>query len=176
MAPAWQAGPVAARPTLVEARDPHGRPIYWIGPAGQGQDAGPGTDFAALAAGKVAVTPLKASLPQVSGIRLTRNFGHQAALLAGLTAARGDAVIMMDGDGQHPPSCLPRFIEEWAREQLAADASLAWVVCGHSHLPAIVEVAPGRRYVNAGDWLTHRSFIVVRSEGAPELRVWEAEA
>lgn len=47
---------------LVEARDPHGRPIYWIGPAGQGQDAGPGTDFEALAAGKVAVTPLKVDL------------------------------------------------------------------------------------------------------------------
>ncbi len=47
---------------LVEARDPHGRPIYWIGPAGEGQDAGPGTDFEALAAGKVAVTPLKVDL------------------------------------------------------------------------------------------------------------------
>jgi 5'-nucleotidase len=47
---------------LVKGRDPHGRPIYWIGPAGQGQDAGPGTDFEALAAGKVAVTPLKVDL------------------------------------------------------------------------------------------------------------------
>ena len=61
------------------------------------------------------IARLKDSHPQISGIRLTRNFGHQAALLAGLTAARGDAVIMMDGDGQHPPACLPRFVAEWER-------------------------------------------------------------
>lgn len=61
------------------------------------------------------IARLKDSHPQISGIRLTRNFGHQAALLAGLIAARGDAVIMMDGDGQHPPACLPRFIAEWER-------------------------------------------------------------
>jgi UDP-2,3-diacylglucosamine hydrolase len=68
------------------------------------------------------------------------------------------------------------FIEDWARAALAADPSLAWVVCGHSHLPAVVEVAPGRHYLNAGDWLTHRSFIAVRPDGGPELRVWETEA
>jgi dolichol-phosphate mannosyltransferase len=37
-------------------------------------------------------------------IELSRNFGHQAALTAGLAAAKGDVVITMDGDGQHPPS------------------------------------------------------------------------
>lgn len=47
---------------LVRTRDPHGRTIYWIGPAGAGQDAGPGTDFEALEAGAVAVTPLKVDL------------------------------------------------------------------------------------------------------------------
>lgn len=47
---------------LVRARDPHGRTIYWIGPAGAGQDAGPGTDFEALEKGAVAVTPLKVDL------------------------------------------------------------------------------------------------------------------
>lgn len=47
------------------------------------------------------------------GIRFTRNFGHQAAILAGLLAARGEAVIMMDADGQHPPELLPRFVEQW---------------------------------------------------------------
>ena len=44
-----------------------------------------------------------------------RNFGHQYALLAGLTLARGDAVISMDADLQHPPSVLPRLLEEWRR-------------------------------------------------------------
>jgi 5'-nucleotidase len=47
---------------LVKQKDPHGRTIYWIGPAGPGQDAGPGTDFEALESGAVAVTPLKVDL------------------------------------------------------------------------------------------------------------------
>jgi 5'-nucleotidase len=47
---------------LVPTRDPHGRRIYWIGPAGEGQDAGPGTDFEAVERGAVAVTPIKVDL------------------------------------------------------------------------------------------------------------------
>jgi glycosyltransferase involved in cell wall biosynthesis len=49
----------------------------------------------------------------VRGIRFTRNFGHQAAILAGLLAARGEAVIMMDADGQHPPDLLAIFVQQW---------------------------------------------------------------
>lgn len=51
--------------------------------------------------------------PQVVGLKLSRNFGHQAALLAGLNAARGNAVISMDGDLQHPPEMLPTLIQAW---------------------------------------------------------------
>lgn len=47
---------------VVKALDPKNRPIYWIGPAGAGQDAGPGTDFHAVASGYVSVTPLKVDL------------------------------------------------------------------------------------------------------------------
>jgi len=46
----------------IKAYDPKQRPIYWIGPAGPGQDAGPGTDFHAVANGKVSITPLKIDL------------------------------------------------------------------------------------------------------------------
>lgn len=46
----------------VKALDPHNRPIYWIGPAGPGQDAGPGTDFHAVAEGFVSVSPIKVDL------------------------------------------------------------------------------------------------------------------
>jgi glycosyltransferase involved in cell wall biosynthesis len=49
----------------------------------------------------------------VRGLRFTRNFGHQAAILAGLHAARGEAVIMMDADGQHPADLLATFIQQW---------------------------------------------------------------
>lgn len=46
-------------------------------------------------------------------ISLSRNFGHQEALIAGLEHAGGDAVIMMDGDMQDPPSLIPKMIEKW---------------------------------------------------------------
>lgn len=57
---------------VVKSEDPHGRTIFWVGPAGPGQDSGPGTDFHALEQGAVAVTPLKVdltrheALPQLS--------------------------------------------------------------------------------------------------------------
>src|SRR5262249_52828169 len=41
--------------------------------------------------------------PTIRAIRLSRNFGKESALCAGLELARGEAVIVMDGDGQHPP-------------------------------------------------------------------------
>jgi polyisoprenyl-phosphate glycosyltransferase len=46
-------------------------------------------------------------------VRFGRNFGHQAALLAGLERARGAAVITLDCDLQHPPELLPKMIEAW---------------------------------------------------------------
>ena len=50
-----------SEPVIAE-RDPRGRPIYWVGPAGGQQDAGPGTDFHAIAEGYVSVTPLQIDL------------------------------------------------------------------------------------------------------------------
>jgi 5'-nucleotidase len=47
---------------LIESEDPQGSKIYWIGPAGPGQDAGPGTDFAVIENGAVSITPLKVDL------------------------------------------------------------------------------------------------------------------
>ena len=43
-------------------------------------------------------------------LTLSRNFGHQAALTAGVDASQGDFVITMDGDGQHPPEMIPEMI------------------------------------------------------------------
>jgi 5'-nucleotidase len=57
---------------VLQAHDPRGRPVYWVGPAGREQDAGPGTDFEAVAEGFVSVTPLQidltrhAALPQLT--------------------------------------------------------------------------------------------------------------
>ena len=47
---------------VVKAEDPRGRPIYWVGPAGAEQDAGPGTDFHAVRNGFVSITPLQVDL------------------------------------------------------------------------------------------------------------------
>jgi len=51
--------------------------------------------------------------PSLRAVRLSRNFGKELALCAGLERARGDAVIVMDGDGQHPPFLLPVMVETW---------------------------------------------------------------
>ncbi len=59
---------------VVKAKDPHNRTIYWIGPAGTGQDAGPGTDFAAVEAGVVSVTPLKVDLTRHEALETVRNW------------------------------------------------------------------------------------------------------
>ncbi|MDM8006172.1 MAG: glycosyltransferase family 2 protein [Phycisphaerae bacterium] len=51
--------------------------------------------------------------PAVKGVFLSRNFGHQAALCAGLEAATGRSVITMDGDLQDPPEVIPDLIDKW---------------------------------------------------------------
>jgi 5'-nucleotidase len=53
---------------VLKDTDPYGRPIYWIGPAGVGQDAGEGTDFHAIEQGAVAVTPLKVDLTRYEAV------------------------------------------------------------------------------------------------------------
>ncbi len=53
---------------MVRAKDPRGRNVYWVGPAGSGQDAGPGTDFHAVASGYASVTPLHIDLTRHSAL------------------------------------------------------------------------------------------------------------
>ena len=50
---------------------------------------------------------------RVRYLSLSRNFGHQAALTAGLEHAQGDVVITMDTDLQHPPALVPRLLQKW---------------------------------------------------------------
>ena len=56
---------------------------------------------------------LCASHPEVVSIKLSRNFGKEPALTAGIDAAEGDVVILMDADGQHPASLLPEMLQKW---------------------------------------------------------------
>jgi polyisoprenyl-phosphate glycosyltransferase len=56
---------------------------------------------------------LSESDPRVRVVVLSRSYGHQAALTAGLEHARGDAVVMLDGDLQDPPEVITEMLERW---------------------------------------------------------------
>jgi glycosyltransferase involved in cell wall biosynthesis len=56
---------------------------------------------------------LTATEPRLTLLRLSRSFGHQAALSAGIEAARGDAVVCIDGDLQDPPEVIPALLRRW---------------------------------------------------------------
>ncbi|MGE0374278.1 MAG: glycosyltransferase family 2 protein [Planctomycetaceae bacterium] len=59
------------------------------------------------------ILQLHAQDPGVKLVRFARNFGHQAAITAGMEHARGDAVITMDADLQHPPVLIPEMVKRW---------------------------------------------------------------
>ncbi len=60
-----------------------------------------------------AILEQKKRFDQIQGIRLSRNFGKEAALAAGLEYARGSAILVMDGDLQHPPALIPDMLKLW---------------------------------------------------------------
>jgi UDP-2,3-diacylglucosamine hydrolase len=91
----------------------------------------------------------------------------------GLRLARRVSTTEMKGDSDPGKVGRARFIEEWARSALAADPELAYVVCGHAHIPAVEEVEAGRYYLNAGDWLSHWTYITIGEDGVPELKSWK---
>jgi UDP-2,3-diacylglucosamine hydrolase len=105
----------------------------------------------------------------IAGFRfLHPDLGRRIAGVASRTEHRQEA-------GAVASRSRAAHIEAWARERLAAEPGLELVIAGHAHLPAVVEVAPGRWYANAGDWIEHFSYLVLpASGGAPELRYWPA--
>lgn len=60
-----------------------------------------------------ALRGLTSTDPRVRVVKLSRNFGHQAALTAGMEAARGEAVVTMDCDLQDPPDLIPKMVAAW---------------------------------------------------------------
>jgi 5'-nucleotidase len=68
-----------AEPVIKEV-DPRGRPLYWVGPAGDEQDAGPGTDFDAIRRGAVSVTPLQIDLTRFDAIDRVANWLQEVEL------------------------------------------------------------------------------------------------
>lgn len=64
------------------------------------------------------------------------------------------------------------LLEAWAVEKLRSEPDLDLVVLGHTHVPRLLEVEPGRYYVNAGDWVSHRTYVVLTKGEAPRLEAW----
>lgn len=93
-------------------------------------------------------------------------------VLAERSPTRGRAARHTRGEPTGPKRRAPA-IEAWARMVLDADPGLALVVAGHSHLPALVEVAPRRFYINVGDWVSHFTYVVVPTDDRPpQVRAW----
>lgn len=59
------------------------------------------------------ISDLAAGDPRVRGLSFSRNFGHQTAVTAGVDAARGRAVVIIDADLQDPPEVIPEMVEKW---------------------------------------------------------------
>jgi UDP-2,3-diacylglucosamine hydrolase len=67
-----------------------------------------------------------------------------------------------------------KVLYEWAVEKMAAESDLDLIVLGHAHIPLVHEAGPGRYYVNLGDWISHRSYLVLREGERPKLERWES--
>jgi UDP-2,3-diacylglucosamine hydrolase len=94
----------------------------------------------------------------------------------GMRVARAVSTTEAKTDDDPTAAHRAAFLESWAEAQLAARAELELVVCGHAHLPVIREHGAGRHYVNAGDWITHCTYVVLESGTAPRLERWDHAA
>ena len=87
--------------------------------------------------------------PRVRGIFLSRNFGHQLALTAGLDHARGDAVVMLDADLQDPPEVIPEMLERWR-----AGSDVVYAVREQRAGESWFKLTTARWFYKVFDWLT----------------------
>lgn len=124
--------------------------------------------------------------PEVRLLRLSRNFGHQAAVSAGIDHARGDAVFVIDGDLQDNPRVLPDFIEEYRNgadvvyaKRVARKESL-WLRAAYSlHYRLLAWMSAVELPVDAGDFGLMSRRVVDAIRSMPErqryvrgLRAW----
>jgi UDP-2,3-diacylglucosamine hydrolase len=95
------------------------------------------------------------------------DWGRRIAGLASTTEHKAES-------GDQAARGRAAFIQSWAEEQLRADPGIQLVLAGHAHLASMTEVAPGRFYVNSGDWLRTYDYVVLPADGGPpQLRKWE---
>ncbi|NBU71276.1 MAG: glycosyltransferase [Bacteroidetes bacterium] len=96
---------------------------------------------------------------EVLGLRLSRNFGKEAALAAGLERADGDAVVVLDGDLQHPPELISEMLKHWNNGAEVVEAvkqhrgSEGWIQrFGARGFYAVFERLTGQRLAGASDF------------------------
>lgn len=107
--------------------------------------------------------------------RLTRwAFGRLGPDLGG----RAAAWVSRTEDRWHAPEdettkTRARALEAWAVALLRSRPDLDLVALGHTHIPVLREIEPGRWYLNTGDWVYNRTYAALSTGSAPELRHWE---
>jgi glycosyltransferase involved in cell wall biosynthesis len=110
---------------------------------------------------------LAAEDARVRYLMLSRNFGHQPSLLAGLRSARGDLVIMMDADLQHPPELIPMLLDHWR-----AGADVVNTVRRYD-----VTVSPIKRFLSSGFYRMMRQLSRTKiRESAADFRLMSRRA
>jgi UDP-2,3-diacylglucosamine hydrolase len=92
----------------------------------------------------------------------------------GARVARAVSKTEGRGDGSDPDEkARARALESWGVAKLEAEPAIDLVIVGHTHIPVITEVGTGRWYVNAGDWVAHRSYLLLEHGAPPRLAEWE---
>jgi UDP-2,3-diacylglucosamine hydrolase len=124
-----------------------------------------------VGSGDVKYRMLKAVIRSRASIRAFRalhpDLGRRIAGMASSTEHKA-------GTGDVRSKNRAAFIQAWGRDRLVENPALDLVLTGHAHVPVIDEVAPGRFYVNSGDWIRSYSYVVLPADGGPpEMRTWE---
>ena len=112
------------------------------------------------------ITAIAKENPRVKYIRFSRNFGRESGILAGFKYASGDAVMVMDGDLQHPPYLIPLFLEAYNE---GYD-----IVSGQRTREG--ESFIGSNFARLFYFLSNRSMDVKLTDGKSELRLLSRKA
>lgn len=105
--------------------------------------------------------------PRIRALRLSRNFGHQMALTAGLEIADGDAVITMDSDLQHPPEVIPTMLDK-----AAEGFDVVYAVRGEHDAEGRYKVGTARLFY----WLLNRLASLDLPHGGADFRYMSRRA
>jgi dolichol-phosphate mannosyltransferase len=122
----------------------------------------------------------------VTVVNLSRNFGHQAAITAGLAHASGDAVVVMDGDLQDTPETIPRFLEKYSEGYdvvyaVRCDRKEGWLLrlCYATFYHMIARLSDLSLPIGSGDFALLSRRVVDELNAVPErnrylrgLRTW----